>query len=106
MDDFYESDFPIEFSNGGNNAEIVSFTLKSGDKGKCMVAVFLDVPLSDSVTEKKTSLTVYVANIKSASVFDVFNGTEQKLNIKSSGGVTIIENIFIKDYPLFIILNT
>ena len=106
MDDFYESEFEAEFTNINNDFETVKFTLKSGDKTRLMVAVFLSVPLSDTVTEEKTNLTVCGANIKSASVFDVFNGTEQKLNIKSSGGVTIIEDIFIKDYPLFIMLNT
>jgi len=104
MDDFYESDFPVEFSPD-DDSYTVKFTLESGDKTRLMVAVFLDRPLSDEVTEKKMSLTVHAANIKSASVIDVLNGTTQELNIKSDGGKAIIENIFIKDYPLFIILT-
>ena len=115
MDDFYESEFPVEFSNdyndgnSDNNPEIVRFTLESGDKSKLMVAAFLDVSLSDSITEKRTSLTILnfdAENIKSACVTDVFNGTEQKINFKSNNGGNVnIGDILLKDYPLFIILE-
>ena len=106
MDDFYETDFSVDLSD--DNPEIIKFTLESGDKTKLMVTTFLDVPLTDSVTEYKTNLKIQAENIKSASVIDVFNGTEQILNIKpidKSGGGIIIEDIFIKDYPLFFVLN-
>ena len=105
MDDFYESEFEADFTGTDSDFEIVKFTLESGDKTKLMVAVFLSVPLSDAVTEAKANLTVRGADIKSAGVFDVFNGTGQELDIKTIGGVTTIEDIFIKDYPLFVILN-
>ncbi|MCL1793793.1 MAG: discoidin domain-containing protein [Oscillospiraceae bacterium] len=105
MDDFYEADFPAEFLNENNNPEIVKFTLESGDKSKFMVAAFLSVPVSDKVTEHKTTLTVRVANLQSASVIDVFNGTVHELNIKTNGGTVVIDDIFIKDYPLFFVLN-
>jgi len=114
MDDFYEAEFPAEFTNNNpivghddparRELEIVKFTLESGDKERLMVAVFLAVPVADSVTELKTSLIVKAADIKSASIIDVFNGTTQELNIKINNGV-IIEDIFIKDYPLFIVLT-
>ena len=105
MDDFYEADFAIELSED-NDPYTVKFTLENGDKDKLMVVTFLDRPLSDEVIEKKTSLTIHGEKIKSASVIDVFNGTEQELNIKSAdSNVIIIEDIYIKDYPLFIVLN-
>ena len=108
MDDFYEADFPIEFANDDDNPEIVRFTLESGDKSRIMIAAYLTVPMAemtDCVKEKQTSLTVHAENVKSASVIDVFNGTEQELDIKSTDGKIIIQNIFIKDYPSLIILN-
>jgi len=103
MDDFREADFSVEFA--GDKPEIVKFTLENGGKDKLMVAVFLDVPVADTVTEYKTSLTVYAGDIASASVVDVFNGTQQELNINAIDGGAVVEDIFIKDYPLFIVLN-
>jgi hypothetical protein len=105
MDDFYEADFPAEFLGNGGAPEIVKFTLESGDRKKLMVAVFLAVPVADAVTEYKTTLTVFGENTKSASVTDVFNGTKQELNIKTGGGKTVIEDILVKDYPLFIVFE-
>ena len=104
MDDFYEAEFSAEFSGTGEGPEIVKFTLESGDKKRLMVAVFLAVPVADAATEYKTSLTVG-ENMSYAEVIDVFNGTAQALDIKSGGGSTVIENIFLKDYPLFIIFD-
>ena len=114
MDDFYEADFPAEFADGENGPEIVRFTLKSGDGGRLMVAAYLSVPMgemSDLALERQTSLSIDAKDAKdakdicSASVFDVFNGTEQELNIKTEDGKVVIDDILVKDYPLFFVLK-
>jgi hypothetical protein len=38
-------------------------------------------------------------------VIEMFNGTEQELNITPDGKDTVIDGILIKDYPMFIRLR-
>ena len=102
MDDFYEADFKVKFSD---DVDIVHFTLENGDKTELMINTFLEKPWSDAPIQKKVDITVCDVSVKTVWGMDSFNGTEQELDISSENGNTIIKGVILKDYPVFLKLR-
>ena len=93
------ADFPVTLSDSEN---VIHFTLKNSDDTQLMIAAWLDVPLADEFTEKSVGITLEGITIKEARAVDLFNGTEQRLDIVTENGKTLLEGIHIKDYPLLV----
>ena len=99
MDDFYEFDFPVLISD---NNGLVYFTLEKSDKTERMIAMFLEAPWTDEVKSKSIDIKLTDINVKDAYFLDSFNGTEQKLIIGDSKSGISLNDIVVKDYPVFI----
>jgi len=102
MDDFYEAAFPVVFSN---QADILHFSLESGDKKQRMVALWAQTPWADEITERFTDVILPEIQCGKAWVVDTFNGTEQELEVAHENGGTILRGMRIKDYPALIRLQ-
>ena len=102
MDDFYEAEFPVEFSECEG---VVHFTLESGDKTRLMINTFLEESWSDAPISKTTDIVCKGIRSSAAWGIDSFNGTEQELDISVANGDTIIKGVILKDYPIFIKLQ-
>jgi hypothetical protein len=99
MDDFYEFGFPVSFSG---DEDILYFTLRSGDKNRLMLALWLDLPPADEFRQKTVDIFLEKASAKNCSAADLFNGTLQKLNFELKNGGTFLQGIYAKDYPIVI----
>jgi len=97
LDDFYEADFPVIFSN---NANIIHFSLISGDKKLWMLTIWVQTPLLDILTEINTDILLPGNPCVKAWAVDLFNGMEQELELGVINGNTVIKGILIKDYPV------
>jgi len=102
MDDFYEADFPVVFSNP---ADILHFPLESGGKKQLMVAAWVQAPWADAVTERVTDILLPEILCGRAWVVDTFNGTEQELDVARENGATVLRGMRLKDYPALIRLD-
>jgi len=99
MDDFYETEFPVVFSDG---ADIICFTLENGDKSQRMIAAWAQAPLADAVTERQTDIAIPDSRFEKAWGIDIFNGTEQELDIAPAESQTVIKGVRVKDYPVLL----
>ena len=98
LDGFEPSIFDVELSTDN---DIECHTLQRNDD-ELMLTTWIPGRTTDDIVELESDITLSKLNIKQAFVLDVFNGTRQELNIKTKNNNTLIENIRIKDYPVFI----
>lgn len=75
------------------------------ENGQSLVAIWIPGRTSDGIVESESDLTISNVKANQAFILDVFNGTKQQLNTKNKGHDTLIENILVKDYPVFIQIN-
>lgn len=54
------------------------------------------------MTEAKTDIVLPGVQAKKAWAVDTMNGTEQALRITRRGNDTVLENLLLKDYPVFV----
>lgn len=102
LDDFYATEFPVSLTG---DQEFISLTFESGDKKELMLAAWFSTPESDDVIEARSDITLPGVEAAHAWVVDIFNGTEQELNITFNGKDTVLEGMLIKDYPTFVRLR-
>ena len=101
MDDFYHTEFPVKFSD---DKGLLYFTFQQGNNER-MVTVWIDGPHQDAIAQTKTEITFPGTQARQARVQDIMNGTEQELDLATSGSDTIIKGMVIKDYPVFVRLS-
>jgi hypothetical protein len=101
MDDFHPAEFPLKLSDP---KQLLAFTFQRGD-GERMLALWMDGPEKDGITEKKIDIAFPGMQGKRATVVDIMNGTEQELNFAPEGGGTLLRGMLIKDYPIFVKVN-
>ena len=107
MDDFYPKDLPVSFTG---EQQLLHFTYESGDGTEIMLAAWMPTsidaykhtPHADGFQEAKVDLTLPGVQASEAWVIDIFNGTEQMLNLAQDGHDTLIASMLIKDYPTFV----
>ena len=100
-DDFYPAQFPVTFSD---NKDFLHFTFQSGDQKEKMIAAWAmnEGATDDGILEEKTDVTLPGIQAAQAWVVDVFNGTQQELNVTHDNDGIVFKGILIKDYPTFI----
>jgi hypothetical protein len=101
MDDFHSSDFAVNFSNG---VGLLYFTFRRGDKER-MVSVWIDGPSKDGVGEAKTDIVFPGLQARRATVTDIMNGSQQELEMEKKGADTVLKDMLVKDYPVFVTLH-
>ena len=102
MDDFYEAEFPVRFSD---DTEVMYFTLINGVGNERMLAFFLEMrpeTSTDRIREKTVDISLGLPEATSAYAVDTMNGTVQELIVTTAGNDVILKGIKIKDYPLLI----
>ena len=99
MDDFYAREFPVSFANQN---KFMYFTFESGDKEQLLIGAWFTDIIVDGIAELKSDLTVPGIAAEQAWVIDIFNGTEQELDLAWSGKDTLLKGLLIKDYPTLI----
>jgi hypothetical protein len=67
-----------------------------------MFAAWIPGKTTDGIVESRSDITLPGFGAKRAWVIDVFNGTEQELNVTPSGADTMLRGMLIKDYPVFV----
>jgi hypothetical protein len=102
MDDFHPAEFPVKFAG---DEKLLFFTFQGGNNER-MVGVWVDGPHQDGVTETRTDVIFPGVQVRRAEILDPMNGTEQDLNIAAGSDGTVLKGIFIKDYPVFIKINS
>ncbi len=98
MDNFRAYDFNVEFTA---DKELDIYTFRKSDN-EMMVAAWMPGRTKDGIVESKTDISIPNMKAKQAWVIDVFNGTEQKLNINNQTDGTVLKGMLIKDYPVFV----
>jgi hypothetical protein len=98
LDGFKAADLPVRFS-GGKQFDCYAF--RRGDK-ELMVTAWIPGRTGDGIVEAKSDLTLPGVQARQAWILDIFNGTEQELNLTSTGQDTSIKGLFIKDFPVFV----
>ena len=101
LDGYEPEDFPVEFTS---EKELDCYTFGKDNKSK-MFAAWIPGRTIDGIVESKTDITLPGLRCKTAIVMDSFNGTKQELMIEHKGQDTLIRNMQIKDYPVFILTN-
>jgi hypothetical protein len=101
LDGFRAAEVGVVFSP---ERRLDSCTFRRGD-GEIMVAAWIPGRTSDGVVEVKTDLLLPGLAAKKAVVIDVFNGTEQELEMKQTDDGVVLANMLIKDYPTFVRLS-
>ena len=102
MDNYNAYDFDLEFTTDKK----LDFYTFSKNKKEFMFAVWITGRTKDGIVESKSDITISDIQAKKARVIDVFNGTKQELNITPTGTGTILKEMLIKDYPVFVCLST
>ncbi len=97
-DGFKAAEFPVAFSGA---KQFDCYTFKRG-KGELILAAWIPGKTKDGIVESKSDITLPGVQAKRAWVVDVFNGTEQDLNLSRSESGTMLKSMLIKDYPVFI----
>jgi len=67
-----------------------------------MIAAWIPGKTRDGIVEAKSDVILPGAQVRQAWVLDIFNGTEQELNITRNGNNTVIKGMLVKDYPVFV----
>ncbi len=99
MDGFYPGDFDYAF---GNPDKIMSFAFENEEANRLMVGGWYVDKIVDGIAEIENDLTLPGLVAEKAWVIDIFNGTEQELDMTPSGKGTLVKGLLIKDYPTFI----
>ncbi|MBI2844082.1 MAG: discoidin domain-containing protein [Armatimonadetes bacterium] len=97
LDGFIPFDFKVSFTG---DKQFDCYTFKRG--GEVMLAAWMPGRTMDGVVEARTDVTLPAAKVKRAWVVDIFNGTEQELNLTPSGGDSVLKGMLVKDYPVFV----
>jgi len=101
LDGFRPAQFAATWSG---DKQFDCYTFRRGNE-ELMLAAWIPGRTTDGVVEAKSDVTLPGVQAKRAWVTDVFNGTEQKLDITHNVGDTILKNVLVKDYPVFIRLE-
>ncbi|MCL2665741.1 MAG: hypothetical protein FWE82_09015, partial [Defluviitaleaceae bacterium] len=105
MDGFYQATFETEISDSKN---LLSLPVLNPDTGEKMLLLMLESPYGNYQSETLLERTVDVifknATAKNVTGLDAFNGTAQELTF-AAGADTIVKNVVVKDYPIFIKIN-
>lgn len=99
MECFRARDFPVSFAGQPN---LMKFTFAGGDGRQLLIAAWNPAVLVDGISEVQCDLRMQGVAANQATAIDIFNGTEQKLNMTVVGGATVIPDLLIKDYPVLI----
>jgi hypothetical protein len=100
LDGFRAADFLVSFSAG---REFDYYTFRRGE-GELLIAAWIPGKTRDGIVEANSDIALPGVQATRARVIDVFNGTEQDLNIVR-GGDTLLKGMLIKDYPVFITIQ-
>ncbi|MFW9838735.1 MAG: family 1 glycosylhydrolase [Candidatus Thorarchaeota archaeon] len=92
----------VEFENEPTNAVATSFELPNGDS---VFALWIDGEAVEDDPGVKTTLTFPSQSAQKVVVIDVLNGFEQELFKRMENGDLIIRNIYLKDYPIILLIN-
>ena len=84
---------------------LIYFTFQRGSSER-MIGVWIDGPGKDGIIQTDTDISFPGTRAKQAIVVDIMNGTEQELDFKQSGSNTVLEGMLIKDYPVFVKVNS
>lgn len=98
VDGFKGAEFPVLFSG---EKQFDRYTFKR-DGGELMFAAWIPGKTKDGIVESRSDVTLPGLEAKRATVYDIFNGTEQELNFTCEDGVTSLKGMLIKDYPTFV----
>jgi len=98
MNGFIPADFVVRF---GGDPTVDCYTFRRGEHER-MFAAWIPGKTRDGVVESKRDITLPGIRAGRAWVVDVFNGTEQELNITATGSGTALPAMRIKDYPVFV----
>ncbi|MBM3242774.1 discoidin domain-containing protein [Candidatus Poribacteria bacterium] len=103
LDGFRAADFPVRFS-GEKKFDCYAFKRDlNGMKGQeVIIAAWIPGKTKDGIVAAKSDVILLGAQARQAWVLDIFNGTEQELNITRNGNNTVIKGMLVKDYPVFV----
>lgn len=93
---------PAEIQSEASNIRIYSFSLPNGDR---LVALWTDGVAVDADPGVASTITIPGFSNWNAIGMDVLNGFEQELITSNENGNLIIQNLFIRDYPIVIRLS-
>jgi len=101
MDGFYGADgeFEVDFIDIDNIRHV---EFKNSEENELMTAAWLDLPLADAMIINKANIIFKNIIAEKAVGIDLFNGTEQELEICIENNNTVLREVFIKDYPSLI----
>lgn len=72
------------------------------ENGRLLVAVWIPGRTEDGIVEVENDIILPGVSTQKARVIDIFNGTTQELILTPDTQNTILQQILIKDYPVFI----
>jgi hypothetical protein len=98
LDGFRAAEFPVRFTG---EKPFNSYTFKRGDH-QLLVVAWIPGRTADGMVEAKSDITLPGVQARCAWAVDVFNGTEQELNLTGRGKDTVLAAMLIKDYPVFV----
>ena len=101
LDGFQAAEFPVEFSG---ERTFDCYTFRHGDK-ELMLAAWIPGKTEDGIVESNCDITLPGLGAQRVWVVDVFNGTEQELNVTRDGDNTLLKGMLVKDYPVFVRLT-
>ena len=99
MDSWQGAEFPVRFS--GSTKSLQSFCFRRGPNER-MIAAWIPGGAGDDIVEEKCDWIIPNFTAHKAIGIELFNGTEQELEIDHQAGETIFRSILVKDYPTII----
>ncbi len=70
-----------------------------------MFATWIPGRTQNGIVESQCDIIPPDLRAKKAWVMDIFNGTTQELNLARQGNDTVLKEMLVKDYPVFIKLE-
>jgi hypothetical protein len=98
LDGFKAAECPVVFS-GPRPFDCYTFR---GSGGALLSGAWIPGRTKDAIVESKTDITLPGVRAVQAWAIDVFNGTEQELNVIRDRDDTVLKGMLIKDYPVFV----
>ncbi len=98
LDGFQPAAFPVRFSS---EKELDCYTFRRGDN-ELLIAAWIPGRTGDGIVEEKSNISFPGVRANRAWAVDTMNGTEQRLNLTHCSSDTVLENMLIKDYPVFV----
>ena len=98
LDGFRAVGFPVRFTG---EKPFDCYTFQRGHR-ELMFAAWTPGRTTDRIVEAKSDITLPGVQAKRAWAVDVFNGTEQELDLARRGQDTVLAAMLIKDYPVFV----